>query len=712
VVTTTKLTDVHDEQSLIAFGNDFFDRSAKAKRLMEYSWLLNIAFIAGDQLVNVNRHTGKLNRANVEYDPDWVVRMVDNRILPIYRTIVAKLTKNKPMPSAQAQSGDENDIQAARAAVKLLGNHWNTLELDAKHPEMVSWLVATGNCFYKQFWNAKKGDKITDFSGMDAEAGLTEEGLPQNKGKQQQIEFNLGDTDLIVRSPFNIYPEPGKTKLRECRIIGDAEIMGVDEIAELYGKEIAPEKDTKLVRINQTLEGTINRGQMEERNLDNNATVKELRILPCSQFPSGIIFGWANDKMLYAVEECKKLMFTHFGLIEMPGQFWYRSIIDDVIPIQRRWNSLLSKIEMHNDYYCDPPTVIDPNVIDPDEWTTEPGLLLEAKTPGMDVRAAVHVLQVPSLQPEIFKEFEILDQQFELVPILNKVSYGKDTSNATSGKAINFLQEKDDDIVRPIIDQIESGYADVFKTDFELCQDNYDEDRGFAIVGEDNEVEWIEFSKADLDANIDVGVEPGSAMPRSKAAQQSMVMDMLNAGFFTDSRTGKPDFAKALKYMEFGSVDDIYEEAAMDSNQAKRENEHMKDGIQVMPEQWHNHENHIYEHNRLRKTADYESFPPEIKQLFEAHIQAHEQFMQPPAPQQPQQPQGPPQGQGPPTGNGSIPPELQPVFDALPPQIQQMVQQMPPDQAMQFLSQPPGQIAQQIQQVMGQQGQQQQNNQF
>lgn len=680
------LKDIRDEKGLVAFGNEFFERSAKAKRRLEQTWLLNIAFIAGDQLVNVNRHTGNLDRINVEYDPEWVIRIVDNRVLPIYRAMTAKLTKNKPMPSAKAHSREESDIQAARAAIKLEENHWNTLNLDEIHPEMAGWLVATGNVFYKQFWNPKKGEKVVDLRDMDTEAGLTPEGLPRIKAEAQQkrVEFNLGDTDLVLRSPFNVYPQPGKTKMRDMQMCGDAEIMDVDEVEALYGKKVEPEKDTRFVRIQNTINQTIQSGSISEREAaENTVIVKEMYILPCKKFPKGLVFRWAGETLLSHEEECAEIPLVHFGLIEIPGRFWYKGVIDDVIPLQRRWNHLLSKIEMHNDYYNDPPTIVDPNVIDIDQWTTEPGLLQESKMPGANLQQAVHVLPVPVLDSAIFKELEILDAQFEIVPLLNKVSYGKETPNAKSGIAINYLQEKDDDVVRPLIDQIEAGYAQVFKRDFKLCQENYDEDRGFAIVGEDNKVEWIEFKKADLDANVDVGVEPGSAMPRSKVAQQAMVMDMLDKGFFDDPNTGKRNFAKALKYMEFGSVDDIYQDNALDSNQAKRENEKMKEGIPVLPEDWHNHEVHLYEHNRVRKTADYEDYPDEVKQLFNEHIAAHQEFIKPPP--------GPPetyvggeniqQGVQAPQG-GPMPSqeELLAFAEQLPPDIAMQIQQLPPEQ--------------------------------
>lgn len=650
-----KLKDVQNDKDLIEFGEDFFESSAKAKKSAEQKWLLNIAFIAGDQLAKVNQHTGALERINTAYDADWIVRTVDNRILPVYRLLSSKLTKNKPLPSATAHSREEADIQAGRAAVKLLGNHWGTLGLDSKHSGLANWLTATGNVFYKQFWNPKKGARVTDAGEMDAEAGLQESGEPKFKTK---ADFNLGDTDLLLRTPFNIYPQPGKTGLAECRYCGDAEIMDIEDIEELYDKDVPTENDNKYVKIHQTLVGTY------ADQPANGTTVKEMYILPCKPFPRGLIFRWANGILLSKEEYCDEIPITHFGLIEVPGQFWFKGIVDDLIPIQKRWNTLLSKIEQHNDYYNDPPIIVDPQIINIDDWTTEPGTILERLTSG---GANPFVLPVPMLDPGIFSELNLLDAQFEVVPVLNKVSYGKDTPNATSGTAINFLQEKDNDVIRPLIDQIETGYAEVFKRDFKLCQENYDEDRGFAIVGADNKVEWVEFTKANLEASIDVGVEPGSAMPRSKVAQQAFVMDMLTAGFFNDPETGLPDYAKAMKYLEFGQVDDIYQDNALDTNQAQRENEHLKDGEdeEVTAEDWHNHQAHVYEHNRLRKTADYEDFDDSVKEAFSVHVAEHLEFLNPPAPE-PAAPGGQP-----------TPEELQAFVQSLPADVKQQLAALP-----------------------------------
>lgn len=648
-----KDVDINDSKALIAFGEDFFDQSAAAKRRYEQQWLLNLAFVAGDQLVHVNQHTGRLDRVNTEHTPTWIIHVVNNRLLSIYRNMGAKLTKSKPRPTATAVSSDERDIQAARAATKLEENHWKTLSLDTIHPELVNWMITTGNGFYKQFWNPKKGERVVDLANMDTAKGtIPGTGLPAMKLEAaidaQAVDFTLGDTDLALRSPFNIYPQPGKTKLREMRLFGDAEVMDVGEIKERYGKDVEPEKESKFVRINQAVEGVIEArgigGLGRSADIDDkSAVVKELYILSCEQFKDGLTLTWANNVLLSKEPKCEEIPITHIGLLEVPGRFWHKGIIDDLIPVQRRWNELISKIEMHNDYYNDPPIFYDPNRIDIEEWTTEPGLQIPDKMPQKG-GPPVSVLQVPQLDGSIFRELEILDTMFEVIPAMHKVSFGKDSVTARSGVAINFLQEKDEDIIRPLIDNIEAGYAQVFRRDFKLCQEHYNEDRGFAIVGEDNEVEWIEFKRANLDAEIDVGVEAGSAMPRNIAAKQAMVMDMLTAGFFTDPRTGTPDFAKALKYLEFGSVSDIYEESSLDSNQAKRENQRLKELMDLLvsvvegegaqqatnvpqAEHWHNHAVHMYEHNRLRKTAEFEGFHPMLRQLFAEHIKQHEMLV-------------------------------------------------------------------------------------
>ena len=629
--------DIKDKESLIAYGNDFFSKSAKFNHKQRRKWLLNILFIIGDQLCYINDRTGNIARKKIEDDPEYVVRVINNRIMPIYRTMVAKMTKSQPIPICTANSKEDKDVQASRACTKLMQNHWLTLELDEGIQEIVGWLVSCGNAFTKQFYNPSKGESISlddeiienvkqSIANQNGEDGLDEIlGIVSNKT------IPIGDTDLVVRSPFCVYPEPGKTKIKNMRIFGDSEFLSPEEVLDKYGIEVDPNfKSSDSYIFGASIGSIIDSGGLDfEDTRANMVEVREIYILPTKKFKNGITYKWVENKLIGKVEEeCKEIPLTHFGFIEVPGKFWHEALITDLIPMQRRWNELLSKVEMHNDLYNDPPIIIDPNIIDIDEWIAKPGLILEKKLSGID-NGDPWVMPVPTLDQAIFQEINILDKQFEIVPVLNKVSFGKDTPNARSGLAINYLQEKDDDVIRPLISKLESSFTKVFKRDFKLCQKNYKEDRGFAIVGENNKVEWVDFMKANLTSNVDVYIEPGSAMPRSIAAQQAMILELMDRGFFVDPKTGVMDYARISRYMEFGGVEEMYEDISVDIDHARRCIESIKNGQEVSVQSWFNFEVHLDQINNFRKTTTYEDLDPEIQYMMDDYANQCEGFLRP-----------------------------------------------------------------------------------
>lgn len=637
-----KELDVRDNEKLIAYGNNFFDRSAKSKRKHEWQWIINILYIAGDQLCWIDKNTGRIERIDPSGDPDWMIRVVDNRILPIYRTMMAKLTKNKPLPMVTAGSGEDKDIQAARAVTKLITNHWTTLELDEHHLELVGWLVSTGNGFYKQLYNPTKGDviKVDDEIHEKVKESMLEDdskdelSIDEVLSEVKNLGVTQGDTDLVFRNPFCCYPEPGKTRIKNMSMFGDSEFITPDEVFDKYGIVVQPKAKSSRQVYSINIGDITTFGGLEMSTNNELVEVRELYIKPNRKFKRGLVFKWIDDQIVEKREECLDIPFVHFGLIRIPGSLWRTGLITDLVPLQKRWNELLSKIEMHNDLYNDPPTIIDPNVIDIEEWVAEPGLIIEKKITGAGADNP-YVMPVPMLDQSIFQELDILDKQFEIVPVLNKVSFGKDTPNARSGLAINYLQEKDDDVLWPIVNEIEIGYTKVFRNDFKLCQDNYEEDRGFAIVGKNNQVEWVDFTQADLSSNVNVRVEPGSAMPRSVAAQQATVLELMDRGFFTDPKTGQMDYIRVSHYLEFGAVDEMYEDLTIDSNQAKRFIDRAKNGEPIMVLDWYNHVIHLEEINRFRKTTTYEELPDDFKACVDDYAAQCLLYLQPPQLPQP-----------------------------------------------------------------------------
>ena len=69
---------------------------------------------------------------------------------------------------------------------------------------------------------------------------------------------------------------------------------------------------------------------------------------------------------------------------------------------------------------------------------------------------------------------------------------------------------------------------------------------------------------------------------------------------------------------------------AIDVNQATAEQEGWKSGkLEQVVRDFFNHQTHIEEHNKFRKSTEYADMPPEVQQIIDAHVNQHSAFMNP-----------------------------------------------------------------------------------
>ena len=97
----------------------------------------------------------------------WQIRFVANKINPIVRTELAKITKNKFAMYVNPATSDDADIQSARVAEKVVEWLEYELSLQEKDRENCLWGLCTGLSFVKPYWNPNKGRELP-------EAGLHE----------------------------------------------------------------------------------------------------------------------------------------------------------------------------------------------------------------------------------------------------------------------------------------------------------------------------------------------------------------------------------------------------------------------------------------------------------------------------------------------------------------------------------------------------------
>ena len=104
-----------NEQDLTSFVEKQLQKCKRdAYELQAYQ---NISYFLGKQWIKADRTTNRLIEPIAE---PWQVRFVANKIQPIIRTELAKMTKNKFVMYVNPATTDNNDIRAARVAEKVV----------------------------------------------------------------------------------------------------------------------------------------------------------------------------------------------------------------------------------------------------------------------------------------------------------------------------------------------------------------------------------------------------------------------------------------------------------------------------------------------------------------------------------------------------------------------------------------------------------------
>jgi hypothetical protein len=125
---------------------------------------------------------------------------------------------------------------------------------------------------------------------------------------------------------------------------------------------------------------------------------------------------------------------------------------------------------------------------------------------------------------------------------------------------------------------------------------------------------------SDLNNNTDLRVEAGSMAPKSKAAQQAFIVDLMTKGLIPPE--------KGLRYLQMSETNRLYDELQVDSRQAQRENFLMSQGNIVEIHEWDKSDIHLYEHELYMKSQEFEALDQEIQNIFIAHHMMTKQKVQ------------------------------------------------------------------------------------
>jgi len=672
---TTKQGEVLPRVPELRIGNnrgiiDFVEVKLKDIRAyrdkLERQWYLNIAYYAGHQYLQWDAHTRGLY---LPHAPKHRVRIVVNRLMPIVRRIVASTLRAKPQWVVSPATAETQDRITSLIATQYLKYQWKNLDMESKLIDLVKWRAITGNAFLRVFWNANKGDKITfdinelgkGFASTESEEAemkesilneLRDEGLVGPDDSPDRLSVNIGDVDIEVVSPFNVFPDPAADTFDKCEWVIDVRSRSPSYVEDTYGLkkgDYVPEADADNNSFHhqeklKTMDGAAfgaGLGGSGGKQLDESVEVKTIYVKPTIKEPDG---WWAviiNEKVVR--KERNKpgfptFPYQHVTEIPVPGRLWGTCALEQTIPIQVAYNRARSQIIEHCNTVTRPPWLIPKGSgINDTAFTGEPGERISYTFPMKPELA-----ESASLPNANHENVEGLIRDVEDVSSQHEAQQGNAPGRVESGVGLASLMEQDDSIMAPASAMTATALSEVGAQLLKIASVMVDEERIIKIVGENHSIDVRNFKGKDLVGRnsatagvnyFDVKVEMGANIPLSAAARRELAMSLAQFGILNPEK--KEDKEKILELLELNRDPSTMSPGQMDMANARIENGQLSNKEEVEPKPFDDDEMHIYMHREFQKSPEYRKLleengglEGEVHNLFEDHISAHKTKME------------------------------------------------------------------------------------
>ena len=590
-----------------------FEACKASRQRVEKDWFMNMSFYFGRQYVTWNRSVTSDNwTLGTQRVPAWRVRHTANKIRPIIRKEITKLSKEVPQFFVVPASSDDTDIAAARAAEAIAESIIYSTSFNRKRRQATWWATVTGIGYTKTWWDENESDS----------------------------DGNRGIIRIDSVSPFHIWvPNLENPEIEEQPYIFHAVAMSPEDVKNLYGVALEPNAVTSQTE--QRFRSGLGISD-KDKKLDA-VQVIEVWIKPNHRFPNGAMFTMGGGKLLYKQDSPKEFddagnektfdgldsdsfggrepvsswPYTHrkypFTKIDhIPsGKYYGDSVISDLLPLQKEYNRSRSQGMEARNLTSKPQWTVPKGSIDVKKMTAQPGLVIEY-TPGFDRPMPINNPDLPpyvmQMEDRTLRDIDFTASQFE-------VSQGRTPPGIEAASAIAYLQEENDTVLGHTVASLEEAVADIGMKALNLAHTYWEDGRMIKVVSGSNAFEAMMFKKETTPTVVDLRVEAGSMAPRSKAAKQALITELLKMGAIPQM--------EALKYLEQSETNRLYADLQVDSRQAQRENYRLKQGEQLTINPFDNHVAHVIAHERFMKGQEFEMLDDQIKQVFLQHHSLH-----------------------------------------------------------------------------------------
>lgn len=629
--------DDDDPIKYAVYSKSLMEEQRSAMEPLFITWTQNILFLAGLQWWKYDPFAGGFVLPKV---PIWKERPVRNLLLPMFKTFLGKVLKNRPASTSIPASTEPQHLQAAQLGNEVLEAKWFELKNSQLLRRAATWVFTTGNAWILTYWNkdsgllipltaqvqAAKHDATTGEPVLGDPTPMTDEmtgqpmvdpatgqpAMQQGEPVMELIEcpcdengdpildadgnydleaqpaiIDIGEVAHRVYSGFQVFPDPSAETDDDVRFFVIADPMTHREIYQRWpgAKNVVAEDTTQIDRFTHMI-------SVFASGADTHIAASQTK--RDQMIPKGLVLHYF-EKPKQETPGGRHWVSVGDQLLESPGP-----LPDGIWPMLTH----LGDVEVPGRYHKEATLTagIGPqreynelcaqikehnNLMQRGKWLVPQGSNIKrgqiTNQPGEVIQytpgsGEPKMADIKPLPNTVFEERDRCLQDLQQVMGMHQSSMGEAAPGVTSGRAFLTLQEADDTDLGPWIEMLENAVAEIGWNELQLIQRYYTEERLLRISGKNNSFRVKSFKGEDLKGVVGVKPQAGSAFPWSASARQSMLID-LGTSFpqlFTDPETGQFDSERFRRMLPLGGMEAVDDSGDLDVAEALREEDIFK----------------------------------------------------------------------------------------------------------------------------------------
>lgn len=612
----------------VSFIREEFSRRKQERMPYELRWTLNANFYMGNQYCDINTYRDMgieqmlpLNKRRE--------REVYNRIAPIVETRAANLQKIDYAMNVKARRDDVDDAAKADVCTRLIRHMMDVSEFNTMKNQAIMWNEIVAGGFWVCGWNPMLGrvTAIEEYTEIDED------------GNAHKItrEVHEGDVEYSLLSNFEVYPEDVMIE----GVKNQPSIMVVQVISkkEAYDRYNLVTKGESIQTFTVTPK-PISYG-IEKECTGNILSMTEkrdvVRIITYYEKP-----GRAHPKgrciVMADVEEGIILFdgplpggivpISQFKCKSIPGQFFGKSVIEDLIPLQRAYNDAKNSVAEYIRRLAVGEILAEEGSIDVDKlemYGRVDGMILEYKQ-GHEKPTNMPIDNLPS---EVMHTIEKIENEMEYVSGVSQLQMiGAAPGGITSGAAIESLREIDNTRMAMTGEYIRDSVKDLAVMWLVLYKNYATLPRVVECTGLNGIGNALIFTREDI-TSYEVDFDAENQLVVSEDMQLERFKMFLQLGYFADDNGVTSQRVKnfVLNKAKLGNFTEIMDMNSLQVQSAQRETVYMRSGAFCDINSYDDDEIHAEEHKRFILSTEFEQLrrkKPQWAELILAHYNAHE----------------------------------------------------------------------------------------